>query len=84
MTLVIKPERITATATPHTAIQLGADRTCWNVTWLPGVRLDRDQAIAAMTLADEQETLDRDTTQALASELGLTTLDVQMRLTQSA
>src|SRR6266566_1909609 len=35
--------------TPHTATATGE---CWEVSWLPGRTLDRNQAITALTIAD--------------------------------
>jgi hypothetical protein len=40
---------MTSPATPHTATATGGG---WEVSWLPGRTLDRNQAITAMTIAD--------------------------------
>lgn len=50
MTLKITDDEIISDASSHTArrYQDGA----WQVTWLPGRKLDRNLAITAMTLAD--------------------------------
>jgi hypothetical protein len=52
----IGDDRMTSTGTRHEAmVAPGVDQYepgAWSVTWLPGVRLDRNQAITAMTLAE--------------------------------
>jgi hypothetical protein len=51
MSLHITNDQITGTATPETAAVDA--HGAWIVSWLPERRLDRDQAITAMTIADE-------------------------------
>jgi len=45
----ITDTHMTSPDTPHTAAAIGGG---WEVTWLPGRTLDRNQAITAMTIAD--------------------------------
>jgi len=47
--ITITDMTITSPATPHTAT---ATSSGWQVSWLPGRTLDRNQAITAMTIAD--------------------------------
>lgn len=48
--MTIDDDRMFSKDTPHTATRHGDH---WVVSWLPGRKLDRDQAITAMTLAWE-------------------------------
>ncbi len=60
MTIRPTDDRITSDVTPHTAIRTMATAadvipggaTMWSVSWLPRRRLDRNQAISAMLIAD--------------------------------
>jgi hypothetical protein len=52
MTLTIFDTRILSDQTGHTAWLTASPTPGWQVTWLPGRRLDRNTAITAMTLAD--------------------------------
>jgi hypothetical protein len=54
MSLRIEVDRIACTTSPHTAWRISApdNPQCWRVTWLPGRRLTRNQAVTAMTLAE--------------------------------
>lgn len=76
-------ERITSDTTPHTAWRLDCDGDQWEVTWLPGRVLDREDAITALTFAETVANITRDAVlrtehpiwpvlQAWAGELGLT------------
>jgi len=47
--ITITDTAMTSPATPHTATATGGG---WQVSWLPGRTLDRNQAITAMTIAD--------------------------------
>lgn len=47
--ITITDTTMTSPATPHTATATGGG---WQVSWLPGRTLDRNQAITAMTIAD--------------------------------
>ena len=47
--IAITDTTMTSPATPHTATATGGG---WQVSWLPGRTLDRNQAITAMTIAD--------------------------------
>lgn len=49
MTVYINDRKMTSAATRHTAYQQGSEG--WTASWLPGRRLDRDQATTAMVLA---------------------------------
>jgi hypothetical protein len=47
--ITITDTAMTSPATPHTATATGGG---WQVSWLSGRTLDRNQAITAMTIAD--------------------------------
>jgi len=47
--ITITDTQMSSPATPHTAAASGGG---WEVSWLPGRTLDRNQAITAMTIAD--------------------------------
>jgi hypothetical protein len=51
MSLTINHTTMTSDQSSHTARYSGR-RNGWKVSWLPGRRLDRNSAIAAMVLAD--------------------------------
>lgn len=55
VSMAVTQERMTSTGTRHEAmVPPGVDQYepgAWSVTWLPGVRLDRNEAITAMMLA---------------------------------
>jgi hypothetical protein len=83
MSTEITNERMTSDHTKHHAWRVDPDRALWEVSWLPGHQLDRNQATTAMVIA---ETVAAKTANgglyhddptwtlidALASELGLT------------
>lgn len=75
MTLTIGEHLMTSTVTRHVAA--GDDSDGWGVSWLPGKRLDRNQAVSAVTLAEFIESgtaegsKDWPLVRALAGELGL-------------
>jgi hypothetical protein len=81
MTLTILDDAITSDGTPHTARRATGHPHHWQVSWLPGRHLTRDQAITAMTLAEvavpaaarggDRERL-RPHIEGWAAELGLT------------
>ena len=52
MTLTITDDAMTSDRTPHTARPAPGRRRAWQVSWLPGRRMDRNTAITAMILAD--------------------------------
>ncbi len=52
MALTISGDVITSDQTAHTARAVPGDQRQWEVSWLPGRRLDRNSAITAMTLAE--------------------------------
>ena len=52
MTLTINDTTMTSDQTPHVARQASGPQQGWEVSWLPGLILDRNAAITAMTLAD--------------------------------
>jgi hypothetical protein len=88
VTLRIDDTTMTSDRTAHAA-RPSADRTGWQVSWLPGQTLDRNSAITAMILADT--TAERDLReghrlwphiQGWAEELGLTAPDAIARASQ--
>ena len=52
MTLRINDDHISSDHTTHTARLAPGDQHAWEVSWLPGRRMDRNSAITAMVLAD--------------------------------
>jgi hypothetical protein len=79
MALTINDRTMTCDRTHHTARLAPGEQNQWEVSWLPGRRLTRNQAITAMTLAEESspaEPRDRNRLhphiQAWAAELGMT------------
>lgn len=93
MALTITDKAIRGTDTPHRAHrQLSAT---WTVTWLPGRLLSRDQAITAMTIAEEVGRIPADCdpevydeaswsrVDALADELGMSGPDAVARASES-
>ena len=50
MSLVIGEDRMFSRDIPHTATRQGGK---WVVSWLPGRQLSRNEAITAMTLAEQ-------------------------------
>lgn len=77
MTLRIGDQEMTSDATRHTARQIQPG--VWSVSWLPGRRLDRNQATTAMVLAETVATNELHSGHRLwphidqwAAELGLT------------
>ena len=88
MTLTINDTTMTSDQTAHTARHT-ADRSGWEVSWLPGQTLDRSAAITAMTLADTAAERDLHEghrlwpfVQGWAEELGLTAPDAITRISQ--
>jgi hypothetical protein len=51
VTLTINDTTMTSDQTAHTA-RHAPDRDGWEVSWLPGLTLDRNSAVTAMVLAD--------------------------------
>ena len=49
MTLTINDTTMPSDQTAHTARQAPASQYLWEVSWLPGMVLDRNSAITAMT-----------------------------------
>lgn len=52
MTVTILDDSMSSDRTPHTARLAPGDRHSWEVSWLPGRRMNRNSAITAMMLAD--------------------------------
>ena len=52
MALKILGDSMSSDRTPHTARLAPGDQHVWEVSWLPGRRLDRNEAVTAMVLAD--------------------------------
>lgn len=52
MTLTILGNSMSSDRSPHTARPAPGEKHWWEVSWLPGRRLGRNEAIADMTLAD--------------------------------
>ena len=61
MALTINDRTMTSDRTHHTARLAPGEQHQWEVSWLPGRRLTRNQAITAMTLAEESSPADRAT-----------------------
>jgi len=79
MALTINDRTMTSDDTDHTARLVQGEQRQWEVSWLPGRRVTRNQAITAMTLAEESSPAGpRDRIrlwphmQAWAAELGMT------------
>lgn len=53
MALTILDDTMTTDRSPHSARLAPGERHVWEVSWLPGRRLNRNGAITAMTFADE-------------------------------
>jgi hypothetical protein len=53
MALTINDRTMTSDRTDHTARLAPGEHRQWEVSWLPGRRITRNQAITAMTLAEE-------------------------------
>lgn len=76
MSLTVHKHLMTSTVTSHVAS--GDDADGWGVSWAPGRRLDRNQAVSAMTVAELVEsgasegTRDWSVVRSLAAELGMT------------
>jgi hypothetical protein len=51
-TTTITSEHITSDVTTHEAWRLDCDGDLWEVTWLPGRVLNRNEAITAVTFAE--------------------------------
>jgi hypothetical protein len=84
MGLTINDDSITGDRTSHTARPAPGRPGTWEVSWLPGRLLGRNEAITAMILADTISTEDEDLherrrlwphIQGWAAELGLTAHD---------
>src|ERR1700761_9699794 len=89
MTLTIFDTRMISDQTGHTAWLTASRTLAWQVTWLPGRRLDRNTAITAMTLADITGTGQIHpghqlwpALQSWSEELGLSATDALTRITQ--
>ena len=86
MALTIDDDSITSDGSAHTAHRAPGNGNRWEVSWLPGRRLDRNSAITAMILADvttrgDVHPGDRNWifVEGWAAELGLTAPDVLAR-----
>jgi len=86
MTLTILDDTMSSDRTPHSARALPGPDRFWEVSWLPGRRLDRNSAITAMVLADTAGSENLHAGHRLwphiagwAAELGLTAPDVTAR-----
>ena len=89
MTLTITDDAMTSDRTPHTARPAPGRRRAWQVSWLPGRRMDRNTAITAMILADTAASSDIHPghrlwahIQGWAEELGLTAPDAIARASE--
>lgn len=83
MALTIDDDSISSDRTSHTARPAPEDKRRWEVSWLPGRRLTRNDAITAMVLADVTGPAGMHTehqmwahVQSWAAELGITGADV--------
>jgi hypothetical protein len=83
MLLTILDDIISSARTTHSARLLPNETHGWEVSWLPGRRLNRNAAITAVLLADVTATVDIHPGHRLwvhvegwAAELGLTAHDV--------
>ena len=99
MALTITDQVMRSPDTPHNACRLpteaSPDADVWAVSWLPKRRLTRDQAVTAMTIAEEvgrvpagagPEAYDDKfwaLIDSLAAELGLTGADAVARASES-
>jgi hypothetical protein len=79
MALTINDRDMTSDQTPHGARPASGGAHQWEMSWLPGRRLTRNEAITAMVLAETTSTADtseldrmRPFIQGWADELGLT------------
>jgi glyoxylate carboligase len=86
MMLWIHRDAMTSDHTRHTARPVPGAIHAWEVTWLPGRHLSRDEAVTAMVLADvtaRQYVTERHWVwhhvEGWAAELGLTTPDALSR-----
>jgi hypothetical protein len=52
MTLKILDDSMSSDRSPHTARLAPGEQHAWEVSWLPGRRLNRNEAVTAMELAD--------------------------------
>jgi hypothetical protein len=52
MALKILDDSMSSDHSPHTARLASGEQQAWEVSWLPGRRLDRNEAVTAMVLAD--------------------------------
>jgi hypothetical protein len=91
MTVTINDDSMSGDHTGHTARPASGYQHAWEVSWLPGRLLDRNEAITAMVLADlaASDTLhDRHRlwphAEGWAAELGLTAPDALARMSQPA
>jgi len=89
MSLFISHDAITGEHTTHTARPVPGDPHAWEVTWLPGRRMNRNNAITAMVLADVAGSCDLESgdrlwphVQGWAAEVGLTASQALARVSQ--
>ena len=52
MALKILDDSMSSDRSPHTARLLSSEHHTWGVSWLPGRRLNRNQAITALTVTE--------------------------------
>ena len=90
MSLRIDATVMSSDRTEHTArvldgviVTLGDGGRVWELSWLPGQRFGRDQAISGMLIADlvgdDMTAVGRCLVEALAEELGLSGADAEVR-----
>jgi hypothetical protein len=83
MALTINDRSMTSDRTPHAARRTPGEQQ-WEVSWLPGRRVTRNQAITAMTLAEATSPADRNRLsphiQGWAAELGMTADQAVIRI----
>ena len=72
MALTINDRTMTSDRTHHTARLAPGEQRQWEVSWLPGRRVTRNQAITAMTLAEASSPAEpRDRNRHMATHPGL-------------
>jgi len=88
MALTINDRTMTSDRTPHAARLAPGGQHAWEVSWLPGRRLTRNQAITALTLAEahspagaRDQNLPQSHIQGWAAELGITAGQAATRIT---
>jgi hypothetical protein len=86
MALTINDRTMTSDRTHHTARLAPGEQHRWEVSWLPGRRVTRNQAITAMTIAEESSPPEPRNRlwphiQGWAADLGMTAEQAMTRIT---